>query len=83
MTQESQTLKLKSGDVVLIATDGVTDAVGKEDDRIGVEKIYDFLKEHSKNLNGSIIQSLKKRFESHLTENPENDDITIITIKII
>ena len=75
---ESKKLKLKSGEQLLLFTDGVVEAFDLEEKAYGEEKFEKFLKE---NLNHPVETIIKKSFadvNDFVEDAPQSDDITLL-----
>lgn len=78
---EAGEIQLEKGDVLVVYSDGVTEAVNLNDDEYGMENLSDVI---SKNLTSSA-SGIRDKVESGLsafTETaPANDDITLVIVK--
>jgi serine phosphatase RsbU (regulator of sigma subunit)/pSer/pThr/pTyr-binding forkhead associated (FHA) protein len=74
-------LEIKSGDALVIYSDGVSEAVNLKDEEFGMERLTQVV---SKNLNASA-SGLRDKIESALSSftqtAPANDDITLVIVK--
>lgn len=76
---ESETKNLEPGDMVVIVTDGVDEAMNYEDELYGEERLLEFIKngpEKAEDLGKALFKDVRK----HANGRPQNDDITIMTI---
>jgi len=75
-------IQLKSGDTLLLYTDGVSEAMNNEDEEFEEKRIEEVLRNNrsltGKELIGKIINSVKE----HSGSVPQGDDITMIAMKI-
>ncbi len=74
-------IQLKDGDTLLLYSDGVSEAMNKDEEEFGDQKLIDILKN---NLNSNSKELIKKIYEAvklHAGETPQSDDITIMIIK--
>ncbi|MCI0531167.1 MAG: SpoIIE family protein phosphatase [candidate division Zixibacteria bacterium] len=78
--QESAT-RLSEGDLLLLYTDGVTEATNKAKEEYGVTRLVNLLKKHRKQsaseLQKTIMESVNK-----FTRTPTADDLTLVIIKV-
>ena len=73
---EVESRKLEPGDIVLIVTDGVDEAMNNAEELYGKERIIEFLKSGPTNgaeLGKQLLMDVRK----HADGRPQNDDITI------
>ncbi|MFV1965003.1 MAG: SpoIIE family protein phosphatase, partial [Pirellulaceae bacterium] len=73
-----ETRPLEPGDLVLIVTDGVDEAMNPEGDLYGMERVLEFVKNgpaKADELGTSLLADVRK----HANGRPQNDDITIMT----
>lgn len=79
--QESAT-RLSEGDLLLLYTDGVTEAANRSREEYGVTRLVNLLKKHRKQsaseLQQTILESVNK-----FTINVAADDLTLVIIKVI
>lgn len=81
--QESET-QLESGDVVLLYTDGVTEAAVKKNDRqFGEERLKGHLRENRFRTARQINKRLLSTLASFTGSTQFEDDVTILTLKIL
>ena len=76
---ESETKSLEPGDMVVIVTDGVDEAMNYDDELYGEERLLEFIKEgpdKAEDLGKALFKDVRK----HANGRPQNDDITIMTI---
>lgn len=72
-------LKLNSGDIVLIMTDGIIESRNKDGKQFGDTKLAEVLQTYD--FNENPMEKLKEKFISYTNQNFE-DDISLITIKV-
>lgn len=76
---ESEMKSMERGDMVVIVTDGVDEAMNYEDELYGEERLLEFIKsgpEKAEELGKALFKDVRK----HANGRPQNDDITIMTI---
>lgn len=82
-----QTLKLhethlEPGDVLLLYTDGLTEAAHSRRGQLGVERLMHLLEQQDANLSAEDLkQNLLEELNTFLDEQPLMDDLTLILIK--
>jgi len=77
----TEEIRLKKDDIIVLYTDGVTEAVNDNEERFEMERFQQVLLE-SRNLTASqIINSIEKKVASFVGTQPQFDDITLMVIK--
>jgi len=75
---EPETRKLEPGDVILIMTDGVDEAMNPEGELYGVERVLEFVKSappEAEQMGKLLLEDVRR----HANGYPQSDDITIMT----
>jgi len=79
---QEKNVPMEEGDVILLYTDGITEAKNKNDEMYGLERLKESLKKHGKiNRTERIFDYITKDFSSFVGEYVQKDDITMIVIK--
>lgn len=81
-----KTLKIKPGEVLVLYTDGITEAVGASSKKIaeslfGEERLIEVVRAHLTKSAGEIQASILKAISAHTGDTPQYDDITLVVIK--
>lgn len=71
------------GDVLVMYTDGVSEAMNQNDDQFSEEKLEAILKESTHLSAKEIINRVQQALESHTRGTPQSDDITLLVLKAI
>lgn len=74
-------LKLKKDDMLVIYTDGVTEAMNAQRDQFGEERLIATVKQHGYLPPDEFIDVLKNEIHTFTDGNPQNDDITVVAVK--
>ncbi len=75
-------METEEGDVILLYTDGITEAKSKNDEMYGFERLKDSLKKHGgSSSTEKIFDNITKDFSNFVGEYVQKDDITMIVIK--
>ena len=79
MDYESVKIDLAEGDMAVMYTDGVNEAMGHDGEQFGMEKIRELVSQGGspEDVNCRIVSALKKHFGS----TPPEDDICLVTIE--
>lgn len=79
---EQQEVELHTGDVIIFYTDGLTEATSDEDEQFGVEKLCSHLLKYRALPASEIIDAYYDAIARHTGSDEQQDDISIIVIKI-
>lgn len=80
-TYESATLHLEPGEVLVLYSDGVTEARNDEDDEYGEERLQAFLKEHRNADPEILVESLIRTVFEFSKDGKPGDDVTVAVIR--
>lgn len=79
---EEETVQLKPGDLLLLYTDGITEAMNEEDEMFEKERLLKLLKDNqgisAQKLSRKIVDSVLS-FQGSL---PQGDDMTLVLVKV-
>jgi sigma-B regulation protein RsbU (phosphoserine phosphatase) len=76
-----ETLQLEKGDVLMMFTDGVTEAMNVSFDEYGEERLVSILKKSTGNNCQEIINVVRADVSAFTEGAEQSDDITMLTIK--
>jgi sigma-B regulation protein RsbU (phosphoserine phosphatase) len=74
---------LSPGDVLVMYTDGVSEAMNQQSEQFTEERLLSILKESTKLSAQEIIKSVQKALESHTQGTLQSDDITMLVLKAL
>ena len=74
-------IKLKKDDMVVIYTDGVTEAMNENREQYGEERLIQLIKASGKLSPQEFIDRLSADIKEFTGDQPQNDDITVVAIK--
>jgi anti-anti-sigma factor len=74
-------IKLKRDDMLLIYTDGVTEAMNEKREQYGEERLTELVKENGQLPPTEFIDVLEKDIKAFTRGNAQNDDITVVAVK--
>ncbi|MFC1562335.1 PP2C family protein-serine/threonine phosphatase, partial [candidate division KSB1 bacterium] len=77
----SEKLSLRSGDILLMYTDGLSEALNDRDEEYGEHRILAELEKNRKRPAAGIIKKLLKAIETFTKKRNQDDDITMVVIK--
>lgn len=76
---KSETISIESGDILLIYTDGLTEARNGQKTEFGKDRLIDSLGIHTEKTSDEILEALKEDVNSFAGE--FNDDVTMVVLK--
>ncbi|NQW03889.1 MAG: GAF domain-containing protein [Acidobacteria bacterium] len=83
MTYDEVSLPLSSGDVFVFCSDGVTEAMNRQSDEFGSERLLDIVASTKHLTAKEIIDSIVEAVDAHRDGFPRNDDTTVVALKIL
>ena len=78
---QSVSISLKEGDLVVLYTDGITEAMNSEGEEFGMERLSDVLNTYRDSSAIEIIEGIKRAISEFAGDTPQSDDITLILIR--
>ncbi len=78
---DSDTIQLVEDDVLLIYTDGITEAMNQKRDLFGEERLLDAIRKHATLRVEPFTEGIKDEIYSFTQGFEQNDDITLVAIK--
>ncbi len=78
---QSDTIQLTKDDILLLYTDGITEAMNSRRELFGEERLQHVLREHGDLSANQFVEKLKDSIYSFTEGAPQYDDITLVTIK--
>jgi sigma-B regulation protein RsbU (phosphoserine phosphatase) len=80
---ESVDIQLRTGDVVVLYTDGVTEATNAQDEEYGVERLTRCVEREKARTSKDIIAAIVQEVTAFAGTRPQHDDITIMVLKVL
>lgn len=78
---EEDSIKLNAGDTVIIYSDGITEALNKQNEEFGEDRLLTILTENMKSTADTLIEKVFNAIKTFVNDMPQSDDITIVVIK--
>ena len=75
-------MKLLSGDVLLLYTDGLTEALNTEMEQFGVERLAEFLQNAADLSVSDMLQVVRQGVSAYGGDLPLADDLTLVAMKV-
>ncbi|MBR1730284.1 MAG: serine/threonine-protein phosphatase, partial [Selenomonadaceae bacterium] len=83
MDFEQQEIKLESGDILYLYTDGVTEAMDINNNQYGEERLSKCLNNVDKNADlPTILKNVRDDLSDHVGEADQSDDITMLAVRL-
>ncbi|MEW5693267.1 MAG: SpoIIE family protein phosphatase [Candidatus Hydrogenedentota bacterium] len=79
---QEKVVEINKGDVILLYTDGVVEAVSPVKEMFGIDKLKGLFKTYANDSAGNICYNLYQKILDFVESTPQFDDITIIVAKI-
>ncbi len=76
------TLQLSTGDVVLLYTDGITEAMNPEREQFGMQRLADLVKENSDLAVQDLVSVIRRAISEFSAGKPLADDATMVVIRV-
>lgn len=80
-TYQSETIRVGKGDLIFCYTDGVSESINARNEEYGEERIIELVKRLRKQDVSEICQSLVSSVKSFSRNQPQFDDITLLTLR--
>jgi serine phosphatase RsbU (regulator of sigma subunit) len=79
---EEQTIRIGSGDVIVLYTDGVTEAMNLDSDLFGDARLSRIVEEHGHLDSSELRERILREIEAFVGPADQHDDMTMILIKV-
>ena len=71
----------KSGQIMLIGTDGIWETVNKSNEKFGKKRVMEIIRQKQKSSAQQILQAITDQLATFRQNTPSQDDITLVVIK--
>ncbi len=78
---ESDTIQLAEDDILILYTDGITEAMNSRRELFGEERFLEVIREYGHLSTEDFIEKLRQEIHSFTEGHEQNDDITLVAIK--
>ena len=82
-TLEENTINVKSGDTLIFYTDGIVEAMNEKLNEFGEDNFLDLVSKNNNLTSSQMIDLILKEVKDFTSNFPQNDDITIVVIKVL
>jgi sigma-B regulation protein RsbU (phosphoserine phosphatase) len=72
---------VKGRDLLVLFTDGISDARNGADVRLGEERVLELIRENRENTTKVIVDRVFKMLEVHTRQVPSRDDLTLVVVR--
>lgn len=76
---QDQSCRLERGDLMVLYTDGVTEAMNEAREQFGIERLCDVVEENARRPVGEVVQRVCERVAGWRTE--QVDDVTVLVVR--
>lgn len=83
MPYEEECVKLNSGDLLLMYSDGITEAMNRQEEEFGEERLCKLLTDNQDLSAEALLQKILNEVSAFTGEVPQQDDMTMVAIKIL
>jgi serine phosphatase RsbU (regulator of sigma subunit) len=80
-TFESRPLQLDKGDILVVYSDGLTDAEGEQEEAFGKARLLSIIREAAPLGSGALEQKLLESIREFTNSMPQTDDITLVMVE--
>lgn len=80
---DEKTIQLQAGDVVVLYTDGITEAMNEQGIQFGREPFEEALRVASSGSSQEIVHNIGERIKRHMGSHPQHDDMTLVVLKAL
>jgi sigma-B regulation protein RsbU (phosphoserine phosphatase) len=70
-----------AGDLLLLFTDGISEARNRQDDRLGERAVLDIVLEHRTSTPDRILEAVFEALNQHIGDTPRRDDLTLVLVR--
>lgn len=81
ITLAEQSLDIEQGAVLVLYTDGVTEALSASEEEFGLVRLEQCVVEHQNGSADDIAQAIQAALNAHVGDEPPFDDITLVVVK--
>jgi sigma-B regulation protein RsbU (phosphoserine phosphatase) len=78
---EETRIPVKSGDLFLIYSDGVTEAMNALEEEFGEDRLVEVIKQNRSKTSMELIDEIVNAVNRHAGSEPQMDDMTLVVIK--
>jgi sigma-B regulation protein RsbU (phosphoserine phosphatase) len=76
------TLPIDAGDVLVLCTDGVSEAMNSRGEEFGTARLMDVVQSTRDQSSADMVSAISQAVETHRAGFPPNDDMTIVVVRV-
>jgi len=76
------TICLEGGEMLILTTDGITEAASRDGNQFGAQRVLDYARTHAHEPASQIASGMHQAARSYVENDPQDDDITVLVIKV-
>ena len=80
---EEKHVAMQPGDSILLYTDGVTEALSRDEEFFGTENLLDCINRFADCSSGKILEKLDTRLRDFIGQEEQNDDVTMLHLRYL
>jgi PAS domain S-box-containing protein len=77
-----EAIEMRSGEMVLLVTDGIPEATSRNGDQFGSERVLKYVRDHRGEPASRIASGAFQAARNYVDHDPQDDDITALVIKV-
>jgi sigma-B regulation protein RsbU (phosphoserine phosphatase) len=81
LKMNEKTIDLQNGDLLVLYTDGITEAINQQEDQFGEERLIELLKENQELSSGDLKNLIIDQVYDFASGTPQADDITLMVLR--
>jgi sigma-B regulation protein RsbU (phosphoserine phosphatase) len=81
-TIRKEDIKLEPGDILLLYTDGITEATNHQGMFWGEDRMTDIIRQNADSSAGRLIQQIVMALKNHMNGSPLDDDVTLVISRV-
>ena len=78
---EEDSILMKPGDLLVISSDGISEAMNSNLDQFGEERLQAIIRDNRAASPHEIIEKIVTAVRAHAGDQPQSDDMTLIVLK--
>ncbi|MEO8428491.1 MAG: SpoIIE family protein phosphatase [Verrucomicrobiota bacterium] len=75
-------IQLAPGDIVLLLTDGIEEAMSPKDEFFGIERMLEVVRKNADQSSHKIVEALYQAVRAFSEDRPQLDDVTAVVVKV-
>jgi sigma-B regulation protein RsbU (phosphoserine phosphatase) len=79
---EEREIRLREGDIVVLYTDGVTEAINNEEEQFGQQRLIQLIEEGRNLPAQGLIERIQQEVSVFSRGQPQFDDVTLMILKV-